>query len=113
MSTITSNEPGFISLHDEYQNAHACGIDADVSMFSVSAQSLAAKMRGIEAITAVLMAESFEGEVDSGVTLSNWLRHGLIEAAHALTADMRAEFDDHVHRANREAMERQKVGRDG
>ena len=100
----------FIDLHDEYRRNHESGIECDVEFSSYHLHSIAARAKGITAITAVLVAESYEDEVDKGVYLGNWIRSGLIEAANALACDLRDDIERHVERAAEAAAGAKKKG---
>lgn len=71
-----------IDLHDVYMEQLACGYDRDLLLPGYSAQSIASRLRSINAITAVLIAG--DGQC---ADLGDWMRGGLLEAINALTED--------------------------
>ena len=76
-----------ISLHAEYRHAVDCGFsDHPLELSGYTVKGIAMRLRGISAITAVLLADN-AGDTDGGVDLGNWLRHGLIDAAYSLAND--------------------------
>ena len=89
---------GPLDLHAVLRRNSACGFDHDLLLRAPNAQSLAAHLRGIRAIVAVLTTES-GGDVDLG----EWMRSGLVEAIGALASQM----DDILYRSNERAQEQQ------
>ena len=73
---------GRTSLHDVYQQQAECGYDKDLLLPRFTLQSIAARLRGISAISAVLLA----GE-GADVSLGDWMRPGLIEAVGVIAED--------------------------
>ena len=71
-----------VDLHHEYSlNAH-CGYTRDLKLPACEAQSVAARLRGANAVTAILMTEGTEN-----VSLGGYLRGGLLDALHCLIGD--------------------------
>jgi hypothetical protein len=100
-----------ISLHAEYCHAVACGFsDHPLKLPSDTVKGIAMRLRGISAITAVLMADN-AGDTDGGVDLGNWLRHGLIDAAYSLASDAGSILHEADERANSERERQTHSGR--
>lgn len=69
-----------LNLYALYHQQAACGYTRSLTLHATQAQHLTSSLRGINAITAVLMAESD----DETLHLGNWLRAGLVEAVHSI-----------------------------
>lgn len=86
-----------LNLHALYRQQSACGYTRSLTLHAAQAQQLTASLRGINAITAVLMAESD----DETLHLGNWLRAGLVEAVHSIawsaTNDLE-RINEHAHK---------------
>ena len=76
-----------LDLHDLYRTNAACGYDQEIVLKQFQVQEIAARLRGIASITAVLIAEG------SDVSLGGWMRHGLLEAVQALNTDMQTRLE--------------------
>lgn len=77
-----------VDLHKEYNlNAH-CGYARDLRLPESEAQSLASRLRGANAVTAILMTEGAEN-----VSLGGYLRGGLLDALHCLIGDAMAALE--------------------
>lgn len=97
MATETVN----LDLHDAYTKTAVCGYTRDLILDKHQAQAMAARLRGIACITAVLMTEGTETE------LGEWMRGGLVEAVHALTSDTQ----DILERVNSRAEKEEKLAK--
>ena len=90
-TTIVHEYTGAVDLHEEANRSHACGFEHDLKMHAWEAAKVAARLRGISAITTVLRAE--DGDA---VVLGGGIRHGLFEAIDALSNDA----SDKLHAVN-------------
>ncbi len=75
-----SDEPAPLDLHELYHQQSERGYTRTLTLYPCQVQSIAARLRGITAITAVLIA----GDDSETLELGSWIRPGLIEAVHAL-----------------------------
>lgn len=75
-------------MHREYQLNADCGYTRDLSLPACEAQSVAARLRGANAVTAILIAEGAEN-----VSLGGYLRGGLLDALHCLIGDAMAALE--------------------
>lgn len=87
VAPVENDEPQPLNLHALYQQQAACGYTRDLVLRSTTAQGITARLRGISAITSILLASS-DSET---LHLGEWLQHGLIEAVSALAQD--AHYD--------------------
>ena len=71
-----------VDVHAAYQSQAACGYDRTLSLVPGQVQGIASRLRGISAISALLIAA--EGDQ---LKLSSWMRGGLQEALHDLAED--------------------------
>lgn len=99
--SVPGDEQSPLDLHDLYHQQEAAGYSRDLTLPSHVVQSLAQSLRGINAVTAVLIAGDNET-----LRLGDWLRGGLIEAANALSWSMSNDLE----RANEHAARAQKGG---
>lgn len=78
-----------VNLHDLYQRNKACGYSDDLT-FSVSeVQSIATRLRGVKAISALMIATINREEF----SVSEYIQSGLVEAMHALTSDVQDSLE--------------------
>lgn len=99
------NEDHVLDLHEEYSAAKTCGYDIDQILRFTDAQQIAARMRGISSIAAVLQVESGT----SSCRLSDYMRGGMIEAIDALAIDVQIILErsnDRAHAAAKQAAKR-------
>lgn len=75
-------------MHREYQLNADCGYARDLRLPESEAQSLASRLRGANAVTAILMTEGAEN-----VSLGGYLRGGLLDALHCLIGDAMAALE--------------------
>ena len=94
-SVSVSDESAPLNLHHLYQQQAACGYTRDLVLRAHQVQDLVSRLRGINAITAVLIA----GDDTEQLHLGDWLRAGLTEAVGALAWDM----TEHLERINERA----------
>lgn len=78
-----------VDLHALYRRAAVCGYGDALTFTASNVQSIQARLRGITAVSAILIAEVGSTEIDLGA----WMRSGLVEAVHALAADASREID--------------------
>ncbi|MBA4263789.1 MAG: hypothetical protein C0453_01795 [Comamonadaceae bacterium] len=74
-------DTGEFDLHEAYQLAQECGFERDLILRSDQVQQIAARLRGISSISAVLITDTVD------VKLGDYLRGGLVEAVNALAND--------------------------
>ena len=79
--THCADDPASIKLHTLYHSNLACNFNNDLTLRAHQAQSITGSLRGIQAITAVLIATADEDAIDLGP----WMRSGLIEAINTIT----------------------------
>lgn len=99
MATQTVNQPDTtedqpLNIHELYRMTAVCGYDRDLTLMKWQAGEIAARLRGVDSITALLMAEG-------DFVLSSWMRNGLLEAIHALNSDTRAQLERINERAEK------------
>lgn len=78
-----------INLHAVLLAQEECGYTRDLVLSAYSAQKMAGRLRGINAITSVLIAGD-----SMDVRLGEWMRSGLVEAIHHLTQDGQRHLED-------------------
>ena len=84
------NELRPLDLHGLYRQQAACGYTHGINLSSHQAQAIAARLRGITAITSLFIAAT-----DSeALTLGEWLRGGLVEAVHTLAWDVSRDMEE-------------------
>lgn len=85
-----------LNLHETYwqMTDEAC-FDHEVILHPSQAGELASRLRGIKAVTAVLIAGCDEDVLELG----NWMRGGLVTAAHILAKDAFHALDRIAERA--------------
>ncbi len=94
-----SDEPQPLDLHDLYRTQAACGYTRDLTLYASQVQRITARLRGVTAISSVLLAASD----DDALQLSEWLQFGLIEAVNALASDAFREIEStNEHAAKRQ-----------
>lgn len=87
-----------LDLHQVYREEMQCGYDRDLLLHAHTVQSIQSRLRAINVVSAVL----FAGDT-LGTKMSDWMRSGLIEAVHALSADAAASIEEANTRAKRVA----------
>lgn len=100
-TSAPNDEPTPLNLHDVYRTHAGCGYTRSLTLAPNQVQQLTARLRGIHAINAVLIASSD----DNTLNLGQWLRHGLVEAANALAWVAANDLDDINERARKEQMQ--------
>lgn len=95
-----AQESTALDLHAQYLQQSACSYSQPLALHAHQAQQLAASLRGITAITAVLMAEE-----EDVLHLGNWLRAGLIDAVHTMARSATDELEAIHEHARREALQ--------
>ena len=91
---VQSNE--IIDLHRAYLTAHECGFSRDLTLGTHSASDIAARLRGISGITAVLLTDKLN------VELGDYIRSALIEAVSALAMDCANDLEHSQKRQEKE-----------
>lgn len=77
----TLEDDEIINIHRQYCIAHDCGFDQELILRNGIASDIAARLRGISGITAVLMTDKLD------INLGDYIRGALIEAVNALAGD--------------------------
>lgn len=95
---LADDEPQPLDLHDLYHSMEACGYTRDLTLPGSDAQNIAADLRGIRAITAVLIA----GQDTEQLELSDWLSGGLVDAIHRLAWSASTSIEKANNRAKNE-----------
>lgn len=72
-----------VNVHDLFLEMSACGYTHSLTLSDTEAKGIASRLRGISAVSALLIAG---GDEDS-LELGDWMRSGLLEALHALADD--------------------------
>ena len=72
-----------LDLHALHKQQSQCGYDNPVNLKQCEVSSMAASLRGLIAVTAVLQA-GMDGDC---LTLSNWFKGGLLDAVHELAVN--------------------------
>jgi hypothetical protein len=89
MATSTVNEAHeILDMHGAYRTAHECGFGSDLLLKTQTAGDIAARLRGISGITAVLMTDRLD------VDLGDYVRGALIEAVNALSNDCANDLEE-------------------
>lgn len=86
------------SLHAACQDAAECGFSRALTLHPQDVQKVAARLRGVVAIGALLTADTVQFD------LGDWLRGGLAEAVRALATDAQTVLE----KANTDAQKREK-----
>lgn len=77
------DDPLPIDLHSVYLRTKAAGYTYDLTLSACAVQGITGRMRGVEAIAALLLATSNEDNFKT----SEYMRAGLVEALYHLTSD--------------------------
>lgn len=99
---LADDEPQPLDLHDLYHSMNACGYTRDLTLPAGQVEDIAADLRGIRAITAVLIA----GQDTEQLELSDWLSGGLVDAIHRLAWSASTS----IEKANNRAKNKQQQG---
>lgn len=86
-----------LDLHDLHMRNSACGYERELTLPTYKAQSVAARLRGIRAISAVLITDS-----SPEIELGDYIHFGLIEAISCLADGIITDIEWANSRANRE-----------
>jgi len=86
------------NLHAACQDAAECGFSRALTLHPKDVQKVAARLRGVVAIGALLTADTVQFD------MGDWLRGGLAEAVWALATDAQNVLE----KANTEAQKREK-----
>ena len=86
-----------LSLHEACRDAAECGFSRKLTLHPQDVQKVAARLRGVVAIGALLTADTVQFD------LGDWLRGGLAEAVRALATDAQTVLE----KANTEAQKRE------
>lgn len=93
----TEQDSDLLDVQRAYKSAAECGYHRDLLIASNQAQGLAARLRGIASITAVLMTDGTD------MDLGEYLRGGLVEAVHMLADDAAGVLEGINSRAEKRA----------
>ena len=85
-----------LDMHNLYRIQSGCGYDNTLTLLPHSVQAIASRLRGITALSAVLMAA---GDRDQ-LKLGDWLHGGLCDAMHMLAKDAAGVLEQYNNRAN-------------
>lgn len=78
-----------VNLHGLYRFQSECGYDNDLTLSAYQVQNITRRLRGIRAITGVLMAAGFREDL----SLGDYLEGGLKDAVYALACDADADLE--------------------
>lgn len=96
-ATSENKDDSPLDLHAEYQLIQECGFANALELNVREAQDIAARVRGISALAAVLLAT----ECTNLCNLGKPMRFGTLEALHILAGDVESK----LHQANNRAHE--------
>lgn len=85
-------------LHDLHRQQSQCDYDSPVGLCQREAASMAASLRGLIAVTAVLQA----GMDSDRLTLSDWFKGGLLDAVRELAVNTQYTLEAANRRAEKE-----------
>ena len=88
-----------LNLHDMYHQQASCGYTRSLLLVPHTVQSIAARLRGISAIGAVLTAATD----DESLVIGEWMHGGLLDALRYLAADAHAALEHANERATNAA----------
>ena len=91
--TSRDDRPPF-DLHAAAQTHAAAGFTRPLQLQSRQAASLARSLRGIDAVTSVLTAETGDDCSDTAMILGDYLRMGLLEAIAVMTTNAHQMLDE-------------------
>lgn len=97
-TVIQATDEQNLNLHAACRDAAECGFSRELTLHPMDAQKVAARLRGVVAIGALLTADTVQFD------MGNWLRGGLAEAVRALATDAQNVLE----KANTEAQNREK-----
>lgn len=86
-----------MDMHQQYHLNTHCGYTRDLRLPESEAQSLASRLRGANAVTAILMTEGTEN-----VSLGGYLRGGLLDALDCLIGDAMTALEHANDEASKE-----------
>ena len=89
-----------LNLHDMYHQQASCGYTRSLLLVPHTVQSIAARLRGISAIGAVLTAATD----DESLVIGEWMHGGLLDALRYLAADAHADLEHANERATNAAL---------
>lgn len=88
-----------LNLHDMYRQQASCDFTRSLLLTPNTVQSIAARLRGISAIGAVLTAATD----DESLVIGEWMHGGLLDALRYLAADAHADLEHANERATNAA----------
>lgn len=88
-----------LNLHAMYRQQASCGYTRSLLLVPHTVQSIAARLRGISAIGAVLTAATD----DESLAIGEWMHAGLLDALRHLAADAHAALEHANERATNAA----------
>jgi len=96
-----AEEPTPLDLHDMYRQQASCDYTHSLLLVPHTVQSIAARLRGISAICAVLTAATDE----ESLAIGEWMHGGLLDALRSLAFDAQADLEH----ANERAKEKEQL----
>ena len=91
-------EPQPLDLHSLYLRNFDCGYHNDLALPAYQVQGIARRLRGIKAITGILMAAADR----EALSLGDNLEFGLVDALYALATDANADLESANEKALKE-----------
>lgn len=88
-ATVFQEVDESVNLHDLYQRNLACGYRDDLTFSASELQSIASRLRGVTAISALMIATINREEF----AVSEYIQSGLVEAMHALAFDVQDSLE--------------------
>ena len=88
-----------LNLHDMYRQQASCDFTRSLLLVPHTVESIAARLRGISAIGAVLTAATD----DESLVIGEWMHGGLLDALRYLAADAHADLEHANERATNAA----------
>ena len=88
-----------LNLHAMYRQQASCGYTRSLLLVPHTVESIAARLRGISAIGAVLTAATD----DESLVIGEWMHGGLLDALRYLAADAHADLEHANERATNAA----------
>lgn len=86
-----------LDVHALYKQQAGCGYDRDLGLSAFEVQGIAARLRGIRAISALFIAA---GDSDA-LKLGGWIDGGLNDALQALAEDAHSILEQHNNRVQK------------
>lgn len=87
-----------LNLHAACRDAAEHGFSRNLSLYPHEVQKVAARLRGVVAISALMTADTVQFDI------GDWLRGGLSEAVRALAEDAMGVLEEVDHKARQKEM---------